>query len=332
MRDVAPNHLFGGCHRMDCRLYGGVAIWRRIPGVHCRRESGNDSRLSDLDRPDQLMLTISGVEVGGNNPCRFVCEISNNHGGSIGRAFRLIDAAKAANADFVKFQAYRPSELVALRGDGSAPEPWGSQGFSMSALYAKAQTPLEWFPDLAAHCKKIDMPWFSSVFGLEGLVVLEKCGCPAYKVARLDNTHSDLIAAIVSRGKPVLVSRSPFPEITTSSGFKVERFEDERWNQEKNVWQLWCPVGYPSPAADVHLPDRFTDRCYYKGDIGVIGLSSHCMNPDLPIAAVARGCKLIEMHMQLAEETSELEASVSLTQYQFADMVRRVREVEVLLG
>lgn len=115
------------------------------------------------------MLTIGGVAIGPDRPCRFVAEISNNHNGDLARCLRLITAAKDAGADFVKFQCYSPDELVALRGDGPAPEPWGAQGWTMRALYEKARTPFAWFPDLFQYARDIGIVPFSSVFGLESL-------------------------------------------------------------------------------------------------------------------------------------------------------------------
>jgi len=84
-------------------------------------------------------------------------------------AMKALDAAKAAGADFVKFQCYSPDELVDLRGDGPAPEPWGSQGWTMRALYEKARTPFEWFPTLFAHARAIGIVPFASVFGAADL-------------------------------------------------------------------------------------------------------------------------------------------------------------------
>src|SRR4051812_38020180 len=94
-------------------------------------------------------LSIGGVEgvppahmMGG--PCRFVVEVSNSHNQSFARALRLIDAAKAIQADFVKFQAFTVDELCALRGEGLAPSPWGDDGTTMRDLYTRAETPLAW--------------------------------------------------------------------------------------------------------------------------------------------------------------------------------------------
>lgn len=261
------------------------------------------------------MLTIGGVSIGGENPCRFVAEVSNNHNGSLDRALRLIDAAKDAGADFVKFQCYTPDELVALRGDGPAPEPWGSEGWTMRSLYEKAQTPLDWFPRLFQHARDIGIVPFSSVFGLESLQTLERCACPAYKIARLDNTNDGLRMAVRSRGKPVVIS-------TAARTYEF----DEYWG----MTILYCPSGYPTEAKDVHLP-TFT-RFGPHGQYPYTGLSSHCLDARLPVAAVARGCKLIEMHFQLDDEPSELEANVSLTASQFKQMIADVRATEAMLA
>jgi pseudaminic acid synthase len=248
-------------------------------------------------------LNIEGVEVGQGQPCRTVAEVSNAHNGSFNRAIRIIDAAKEAGADFIKFQCYTPDELVALRGDGPAPEPWGSQGWTMGALYEKARTPLEWFSELFAHARAIGIVPFSSVFGPESLAALQAVDCPAYKIAALDNVHLSLVANARASGKPVIVS--------------VRKNE---WAVD-GVSRLLCPPGYPQTVDAVDLPDDFAAS-------GYLGYSYHGTRPSDPLMAVARGAKLIEAHFQLDDEPSELEANVSLYASHFNIMVRLIPFVE----
>lgn len=260
-------------------------------------------------------VKIGTLEVGAGHPCRCIAELGNAWrtkdtpavpgDADRDRLGRLIDAAQAAGADAVKFQCYTADELVALRGDGPAPEPWGSQGWDMAALYAHAATPFDWFPKIKAHCERIGLPWFSSVFGLESLALLESLDVPALKIAALDRKHTALREACVRTGRPLLIST---PEDVAPVGYAA----------------LFCPSGYPAVVRS--LPRRFDEH------EGFLGLSSHCLAPELPVAAVARGCKLIEMHMMLDDEPSALESNVSLTVSQFAQMVRSVRATEVLLG
>jgi pseudaminic acid synthase len=253
-------------------------------------------------------VNIGGVQVGGDAPCRFVAEVSNNHNGSLATAHRLIDAIATIGAEFVKFQAYTPDELVALRGDGPAPDPWGSQGWSMRALYENAQTPLAWLPELFQHARDAGLVPFSSVFGMGSLAALEALDCPAYKIARLDNSQGWLAEAVAAHGKPMIVSEG-------------RSYESVVVAAEKH--RLLCHPGYPSEVR--WLPRGFDEA-------GFLGLSSHCLDPRLPIAAVASGAKLLEYHVMLDDEPSELEANVSLTTSQFARMVEDVRATEVLCG
>jgi pseudaminic acid synthase len=263
-----------------------------------------------------MTLTIGGVTIGDElnsygAPCRFIAELSNNHNGDYDRAIRLVDAAKASGADIVKWQAYTADELVALRGDGPAPEPWGAQGWTMRSLYEKAATPLEWFPRLFQYCRDIGMPAFSSVFGMDSLAVLERAACPAYKIASLDNGQRQLIDTVIARGKPVVVS--------SDYGFA---------QLPERAHHLYCPRGYPTSIEDVRLP-HFGQS--YSKQRPYIGLSSHCMDHLVPLLAVARRCAVIEMHFQLDEEPSELESDISLTASAFKRMVEDVRRVEAML-
>lgn len=254
-------------------------------------------------------MNIEGLQIGQGHPCRTVAEISCNHNGSFERALRLITAAKDAGADFVKFQAYSPDELVALRGDGPAPAQWGEQGYTMSSLYQKARTPFEWFPDLFAYARDLELVPFSSVFGHESLEVLKSVDNPCYKVAKLDNQHSWLVDAAIATGKPVIVSA------------------DGRADHDVHlsVSSLYCPGSYPCAIEDVHLPRDFAYG-------GFLGLSSHCTDPVVAIAAVARGAKLLEYHFQLDDEPGELEKDVSLYASEFAEMVDAVRVTELVLS
>lgn len=261
-------------------------------------------------------LTIEGVKIGQGQPCRFVAEISNNHNGDIGLATSLIDAAKSAGADFVKFQCYTVDELLELRGDGPAPAPWGEQGWTMRTLYTKASTPIGWFPKLFAHARKIGIVPFASVFGKQSLALLESVDCPLYKIARLD-AHNEWLVDAVCQRRPVFLSTA-LPPSSTYVG-------DARRMQLANL--LYCPPGYPTAIADVHLP-KFTP---VRHRWGYWGLSSHCLDPLLPIAAVARGAKLLEYHFMSAYAPSELEANISLNHFQFNQMVHDVRRVEEML-
>lgn len=231
-----------------------------------------------------------------------IAELSNNHNGDLALAHRLIDECADAGATHFKTQAYTAAELVALRGDGPAPEPWDHM--TMRALYDKAATPLKWLPEIALHAHERGMTWFSSVFGVGSLAFLEAIGCPMYKLAALDYNRISLRHEVESTGKPIIRS-TPY-EHYPGGGSKA----------------LWCPAGYPQPL-DVLKPLRPLMRRFD-------GFSYHGTDPMVPAMAVAYGADIVEVHVQLDDVPSELEAGVSLTVSQLAELVAMCKTAEAL--
>lgn len=261
-----------------------------------------------------MTFSIGPLAIGYGHPCALIGELSNNANGKYENAVRLLDGLKAAGASAAKVQCYSADELVALRGDGPAPAQWSH--LTMRELYSRAATPFDWFSPLFDHARRIGLPLFSSVFGAESLAVLESCGCPAYKIAALDSLNGDLVRAALATGKPVIVSCREVDDI-------------EEWahaDREAHAY-LQCPPGYPTKAEDVRLAWAFE-----PSNVMFTGISSHCLDSRLPIAAVARGARLLEYHVQLDDEPSELEENISLTVSQFRRMVEDVRTTETLLG
>lgn len=245
-------------------------------------------------------MNIAGVEIGPGQPCRVIAEVSNNHNGDLGLALRLIEESAAAGADFVKFQCYTPDELVRLRGGGPAPEPWGSQGWTMRALYEKAQTPHAWFPKLVAKCNEVGVPWFSSVFGYESLDMLVQLRCPAYKVAALDVSHEQFTSLVCD-----VAEMACAPVIASSRGERIP------WAD----LTLWCKEGYPQDWPDGAV----------VVDAGLDGLSYHGTDWTVPACAADAGAGMVEVHVQLDDVPSELEAAVSLTMTDLQSLCESVR-------
>jgi pseudaminic acid synthase len=284
-------------------------------------------------------VKIGTLEIGPGQPCAIIAEIGNAHNGSFGRAIHLLDAAKACGASAAKLQSYTPDELIALRGDGPAPAQWGEQGYTMSTLYEKARTPLDWLPLLYDYASHIGLPLFSSVFGPESLAALEAVGNPCYKIARLDNQHYRLVDAVIATGKPFLVSAGPEDRPRHTM---VHHPDPEYVKSHPGGWPvsgehlLWCPPGYPQTAfgfqrgaAGTDYDDPGTDGTFGENHIG---FSYHGTDSRPCVVAATLGAKIIEAHFMLDDEPSELEANVSLSETAFARMVADVRATEVLLG
>jgi sialic acid synthase SpsE len=134
-----------------------------------------------------------------------VAEISGNHGGSLAHALELISQAKWAKADAVKFQCFEPERLAKKRSKN--PEVLKlANGADLLDLYRQTHTPKDWFPKLISHAKASRIAWFSSVFDPEDVAFLETLDCPRYKISAFEMLDGDLIKAVISTGKPIVMS------------------------------------------------------------------------------------------------------------------------------
>lgn len=141
----------------------------------------------------------------------FVAEISGNHGGRFENAIRLIDEAKEAGADTVKFQCFDASRL-ALKRAGNPEVKRLAAGEPLVLLYRRTHTPRKWFPDLIKHCQKVDIAWFSSVFDPADVWFLERLKCPRYKISAFEMLDWQLIKAVKETGKPIVMSVRSTPQ------------------------------------------------------------------------------------------------------------------------
>lgn len=140
-----------------------------------------------------------------------ICELSGNHNGSLVNALKLVTAAKEIGADAVKFQCFDPVRLAAKR---DRPEVLAlAGGVPLIDLYRQIWTPWTWFPTLVAHCKDLDIAWFSSVFDPLDVAFLETLDCPRYKISAFEMLDWELIRAVRQTGKPIVMSVRPTADV-----------------------------------------------------------------------------------------------------------------------
>lgn len=253
---------------------------------------------------------------------KIVAEISANHLGSLERALRLIDAAKDAGADAVKFQLYDPEKL-APAGKIIQDGPWA--GREMRDLYREAMTPWSWFETLFGYAHAAGIEPFSSVFDADGLQLLEHLNCRCYKIASFEILDLELIRVVARTRKPMVISTgmATAEEIETAA---LEACEAGC----KYLTLLKCTSGYPAPAIEANLatmPYLGTfPRCT------AVGYSDHTVSAGVCAAAAALGARMIEAHLTLARSDGGPDAAFSYEPAEFKAMVQACRDAQSAIG
>jgi pseudaminic acid synthase len=258
-------------------------------------------------------MIIDGKEVRGGTAPYIVAEVSGNHGGLLDNAISLIEAARYAGADAVKFQAYTPDTLTLdchkldfIIQDGL----W--KGRNLYDLYTQTHTPFEWFPKLFRHARKVGITAFASVFDPTSIDMLMELNCPAYKIASMEIVDTPLIRYAAKTNKPMIIS--------TGMADIKEIKEALEAADATNVAFLHCTSEYPGTVEWADL-SRMLLLKVFLGKEAVVGVSDHTPGPTVvPVAASALCAAIIEKHLKLEDVASEDEA-FSLIPSEFKMMV-----------
>lgn len=258
--------------------------------------------------------------------CLIVAEMSANHHGDKQLAIETIKAAKRAGADAIKMQTYT-ADTITLDSDkpdfiineGSI---WDGRTFY--ELYQKAYTPWEWHEELFRVAHDEGLICFSSPFDKTAVDLLESLNAPMYKIASFEITDIPLIEYAASKMKPMIMATG----ISEIEDIQLAVDACRRVGNN-DITLLKCTSAYPAPVeeANVVMIRDLAERFHVKA-----GLSDHTIGAIVPMLAVANGATMIEKHFILNKQVESEDASFSMDENEFRDMVQKVRVAEAAMG
>ena len=110
-----------------------------------------------------------------------VAEIGINHNGSVDIAKQLIDIAKSAGCDAVKFQKRTVSKVYSKESlDASRESPWGT---TTREQKLGLEFSIKDYKIIDNYCKKKKIPWFVSCWDIDSQIEMRKFNSKYNKVA-----------------------------------------------------------------------------------------------------------------------------------------------------
>ena len=256
-----------------------------------------------------------------------IAEAGVNHNGSIEIAIKLIDAAKEANADAVKFQSFRADKLVSSNADKAEYQKQTTDSSeSQYEMIKKLELSIDDHNKLYAYCNKIGILFLSSPFDLESIDLINDLGLDIFKVPSGEIINLPYLKKIGRLNKNVILSTgmSDLGEIEDALDVLTENGTDIN-----RITVLHCNTEYPTLFEDVNLKAMLTIKNSF--DVKV-GYSDHTEGIEVPIAAVALGAEVIEKHLTLDRNMGGPDHKASLEPDEFKKMVTAIRNIEKTLG
>ena len=279
-----------------------------------------------------------------------IAEAGVNHNGQRDLAFALVDAAAEAGADAVKFQTFDAAKLASKSAPKAAYQKQSTDAAeSQLAMLKKLELPREWHAGLQAHARQKGIEFLSTAFDTDSLAFLVDLGMPLFKIPSGELTNGPLLWQFARTGKPLVLSTgmATLSEVEQGLAIVAHALSAEAEPASiDDVWRSWsradwrarlhghvtllhCTSQYPTPFAEVNL--RGMDTLAQAFGLSV-GYSDHTEGILIPVAAVARGAKIIEKHFTLDRSLPGPDHKASLEPAELTQMVRDIRALQAALG
>jgi N-acetylneuraminate synthase len=273
-----------------------------------------------------IPVNIDGFRrIGPGQPCFIIAEAGVNHNGSLALARELIDAARAAGADAVKFQTWITEKLT-LPDTQLADYQRANAGPGQTQFEMIRQLELrpEDFAALKAHALTAGILFFSTPDEEDSADFLQRLGVPLFKIGSGEVTNLPYLRHVAAKGRPLVLSTG------MSTLGEVEAAVDAiRGAGNTDLILLHCVSDYPARPEDCNLRAMATLQAAFGCPVG---FSDHTLGVEVAVAAVALGACVLEKHLTLDHDMAGPDHRASMEPREFADMVRAVRRIECALG
>ena len=249
-------------------------------------------------------------------------EIGTNHMGSLDLVKKLIDVAKSAGCDAVKFQKRNVEKVYSKEFlDSPLESPWGNTQRDMR-LYRELS--LKQFQLIDKHCKKRKIPWYVSCWDIESQLQMRQFKTKYNKVASAMLVHYNLLETIAKERKYTFISTGMSTLQDVDKAVKIFR------KYKCSFELLHCHSSYPMPVNEANLKSIPFLQKKFKCKVGYSGHEHSATNVSIP--AVMLGATSIERHLTLNRTFYGNDQAASLEPEGLGRLVRDIRLIEKILG
>jgi len=250
-----------------------------------------------------------------------IAEVGINHNGDLSIAKELIDVAKNAGADAVKFQK-RTIDLVYKEEFLRSPResPWGN---TMRAQKEGLEFGLDEYREIDAHCKEKDIEWFASAWDIKSHEFLHHFDLKYNKIASAMIVYENLLREVASEKRHTFISTGMASLNNIDRAVEIFRKADCPFEL------MHCVSTYPMDDEDANLNCINTLRERYQCEVGYSG---HEVGLAVSYAAAAFGITSLERHITLDRAMYGSDQAASVQKGGFFTLVDVVRKIQAAMG
>ncbi|MDC0966629.1 N-acetylneuraminate synthase family protein [Alphaproteobacteria bacterium] len=257
------------------------------------------------------------------NKCYVIAEAGLNHNGSMDIAKRLIDVAKKAGADAVKFQK-RTVDVLATK---EILDAYDDRFLEFGSTYREIREHLEFdrdqYLELKNYAEYSGLDFIVTAFDIQAVNFLLEIGIDVFKLASHSLTNYDLLTYLAKKRKKTILSTG-MCELS-----EVDRAVDIFKKFDCPLSLMHCVSAYPTPLDECNLlmMSNLRDRYHLP-----TGYSGHELGFFPSLVAVSMGAELVERHYTLDKNMTGFDHKMSLDPQELAAMIKDIRLVSQIHG
>lgn len=264
--------------------------------------------------------------LGPESPCLVIAEIGVNHNNDMELARRMVDAAMAAGAHVVKFQAFRTEMEISRHAAKADYQKTGDNDQTGQLELCKSlELSHENLRMLFAYCNARAMPMLCAAFDDVSLdFLLHDAKLKTIKIASSEVTNLPFLRRIAAAGVDVILSTgaSALAEVALA-------VDALRRGGCGELMVFHCVSEYPAPVDQVNLRAMLTMRDAFQC---AVGFSDHTLGTEVATAAAALGAAAVEKHFTLDRTLPGPDHKASIEPDELAALVRATGMARACLG
>ncbi|MDD5145722.1 MAG: N-acetylneuraminate synthase family protein [Candidatus Pacebacteria bacterium] len=267
-----------------------------------------------------MKIKIGKNLIGKNEPCFIIAEAGVNHNGDLKLAKKLIDKAREAGVDAVKFQTFKAEKIVTLNAKQAKYQTKNTdKKESQYEMLKRLELSYPDFEELKRYCKRKKIIFLSTAHSCKEDVDLVARLCPAIKIASGDLTNLPFLEYAAKKDLPIILSTGMGNLEEVKEAVKTILPVNEK------LILLHCTTNYPTPFNEVNLLAMKTMEKEFSLPVGY---SDHTEGIKISLAAAALGACIIEKHFTLDKKLPGPDHKASLEPEELKEMVLGIRKIE----
>jgi N,N'-diacetyllegionaminate synthase len=253
-----------------------------------------------------------------------IAEAGVNHNGDLSKAYKLVDIAKKAGADAIKFQLYDIKEQISIIAKTARYQRKSTKESNMLKMARSYTLPLKAHIKIKSYCDKKKIQYMASCCDIESIDFYKnKLKAKVLKISSGEITNLNLLKYAANQNINTIISTGMANTAEISEAVSIFK----KYSRSK-LFLLHCISNYPGKDTEQNLSTiKFLENKFKCA----IGYSDHTTGYICSIVATILGARIIEKHFTYDKRAKGPDHHMSMGPEEFIKFIKNLRNLKKII-